>query len=417
MILMGRICWKGLEEPGLNNLVGADGHDARYEAVFGDVSNIIDAARESAVRSVNAAMTAAYWLVGHRIVEFEQSGEERAEYGAALMERLAADLTQRFERGFSRQNLQNMRQFYLCYPPDKIRQTLSGKLGRLPQLPIRQTPSGESNTVSIGVGLADLLTAFPLPWSAYVRLLSVESEHARDFYETEALRGGWSVRQLRRQINSQFYERTALSTNKADMLTSGQQKLPEDIVRPDQAIKDPFVLEFLDLKDEYSESDLEDALIGHLETFLLELGDDFCFMGRQRRLRVGDQWFRVDLLFFHRCLRSLVIIDLKIGAFTHADAGQMHFYLNYAKEHWMREGENPPVGLILCSEKDASVARYALQGLSNSVMAAEYRITLPDESALAAELDRTRQEIELRGSISVPAPTASGALSVMNPKE
>ncbi len=271
----------------MNEIVKAGKHDAQYEAVFGDVSKIIDAARESAVRSVNAAMTAAYWLVGHRIVEFEQSGEERAEYGTALIERLAADLTQRFGRGFSRQNIQHMRLVYLSYPPDKIRQTLSGKLGRSPQLPIRQTPSGISEAASVEVGFDDLLAAFPLPWSAYVRLLSVTNEHAREFYETEALRGGWSVRQLARQINSQFYERTALSKNKAAMLTRGRRERPEDLVRPDEEIKDPFVLEFLDLKDEYSEIDLEEALIGHLETFLLELGGDFCFMGRQRRLRVA----------------------------------------------------------------------------------------------------------------------------------
>ena len=341
---------------------GATGEGiAPYEAVFGDVSKIIDVARESAARSVNAAMTAGYWLIGHRIVEFEQSGEEQAEYGTALIERLAEDLTGRFGRGLSRQNLQHMRLFYLAYPPDRICQTLSGKSG----------------TASVEVGFDDLLTAFPLPWSAYVRLLSVRNESARDFYETEALRGGWSVRQLDRRIGSQFYERTALSKNRASMLTGGLMERSEDHMVPGEQIKDPFVLEFLDLKDEYSESDLEEALIRHLETFLLELGDDFCFIGRQRRLRVGGQWYRVDLLFFHRGLKCLVVIDLKIGTFTHADAGQMHFYLNYARQHWVREGENPPVGLILCSEKDEALARYALEGLSNKVLAAEYRITLP----------------------------------------
>ena len=230
-----------------------------------------------------------------------------------------------------------------------------------------------------------------------MRLLSVRNESAREFYETEALRGGWSVRQLDRQIGSQFYERTALSKNRASILTGGLMERSEDHVVPGEQIKDPFVLEFLDLKDEYSESDLEDALIRHLETFLLELGDDFCFISRQRRLRVGSQWYRVDLLFYHRSLRCLVVIDLKIGSFTHADAGQMHFYLNYAREHWVRDGENPPVGLILCSEKDEVLARYALEGLSNKVMAAEYRIALPQETVLAAELDRTRQAMELRG--------------------
>ena len=368
------------EQRAVRKTATTGGLDAPYRAVFGDVSKIIDAARDSAARSVNAAMTAAYWLTGRRIVEFEQSGGERVEYGAALIERLAEDLTARFGRGFSIQNIYNMRLFYLSYPPDRI----------------LQTPSGEFDPPSVELGFDDLLSAFPLPWSAYVRLLSVRNESARQFYETEALRGGWSVRQLDRQIGSRFYERTALSKNRAAMLTRGQQERPEDLALPGEQIKDPFVLEFLDLKDEYSESDLEEALVRHLETFLLELGDDFCFMGRQRRLRVGGRWYRVDLLFYHRSLRCLVVIDLKIGAFTHADAGQMHFYLNYAREHWVRECENPPVGLILCSEKDEALARYALEGLSNNVMAAEYRIALPDENLLAAELDRTRQAMEQR---------------------
>ena len=181
------------------------------------------------------------------------------------------------------------------------------------------------------------------------------------------------------------------------MLTRGRKAQPEDRVLPEEEIKDPFVLEFLDLKDEYSESDLEEALIDRLEAFLLELGGDFCFMGRQRRLRVGDEWYRVDLLFFHRRLRCLVIIDLKVGKFTHADAGQMHLYLNYAREHWMHEDENPPVGLILCAHKDEAVARYALDGLPNKVMATEYKTALPDEAILAAEIDRTRQVLSRRG--------------------
>ncbi len=369
--------------------------NAPYQAVYGDVSKIIDAARKTAARSVNAAMTTAYWLIGRRIVEFEQSGEERAEYGTALIENLAEDLTERFGRGFSLRNIYNMRLFYLGHPIDRILQTPSAKL---------EAPSAE-------VGFDDLLTTFPLPWSAYVRLLSVRNESARQFYETEALRGGWSVRQLDRQIASQFYERTALSKNKAAMLTSGQKPKAQDVVRPEEEIKDPFVLEFLGLKDEYSESDLEDALIRHLETFLMELGSDFCFMGRQRRLRIGNRWYRVDLLFYHRGLRCLVVIDLKIGAFTHADAGQMHLYLNYAREHWVREGENPPVGLILCSEKDEALARYALEGLPNNVMAGEYRITLPDEELLAGELDRTRQAMELRGDVTSKAPATGVAPS------
>ncbi|NCD26939.1 MAG: DUF1016 family protein, partial [Deltaproteobacteria bacterium] len=188
----------------------------------------------------------------------------------------------------------------------------------------------------------------------------------------------------------------ALSRDKAAMLHGAQTPAPEDNITPEQAIRDPFVLEFLDLKDQYSESDLEDALIQHLADFLLELGDDFAFLGRQRRLRIDDSWFRVDLLFFHRSLKCLLIIDLKVGRFGHADAGQMHMYLNYAREHWMKNGENPPVGLILCSEKGSAEAHYALTGLPNTVLAAQYQMILPDEKMLAAELEKTRHALDGR---------------------
>ena len=372
----------------MNRMVSKLGEpQARYQSIFGDVSRIIDAARRSAGRSVNAFMTSAYWLIGRHIVEFEQEGKERAGYGEEIIKQLSGDLTSRYGRGFSLRNVWQMKAFYLAWP-------------------ILQTASAESEgrgippTVSAESSLTGIASRFPLPWSAYVRLLSVKNLRAREFYETEALRGGWSVRQLDRQINSQFYERTALSSNKAGMLVQGQQALPDDAVLPEKELKDPYVLEFLDLKDEYSESDLEEALIQRLETFLLELGVDFCFMGRQRRLRIGNEWYRVDLLFFHRRLRCLVVIDLKIGRFTHADAGQMHLYLNYAREHWVHNGENPPVGLILCAQKDEAVARYALDGLPNKVMAAEYRTTLPDEDLLASEIDRTREALGARGLLS-----------------
>ena len=182
-------------------------------------------------------------------------------------------------------------------------------------------------------------------------------------------------------------------------LNSNQYSEPSDFVTPEEAIKDPFVLEFLDLKDEYSESDLEEALIQHLTDFLLELGDDFAFLGRQRRLRIDDTWFRIDLVFFHRRLRALLIADLKVGKFSYADAGQMHLYLNYASKHWMKPGENPPVGLILCAEKGAAEAHYALDNLPNKVLAAEYQTVLPKEKLIAEELERSRREVEERASV------------------
>ncbi len=376
--------------------------ETHYDSVLGDISKVIDAARSSAARSVNCIMTAAYWFIGRRIFEFEQKGSERAEYGEELLKRLSRDLTSRYGRGFAKSNLYQMRSFYMAY--QDIFQTPSGisdDAGSLRGLQNFQTASGTSEIASFQK-VQSLASRFPLPWSAYVRLLSVKNEQARRFYETEALRGGWSVRQLDRQITSQFYERTALSRNKAAMLRKGGKALPEDLMRPEEEIKDPFVLEFLDLKDEYSETDLEEALIRHLEAFLLELGNDFCFIGRQKRLRIGDEWYRVDLLFFHRRLRCMVIIDLKIGKFTHADAGQMHLYLNYAREHWVHDGENPPVGLILCARKDEAVARYALEGLPNKVLASEYRTVLPDEKELAAEIERTQALLERRSFLVAP---------------
>jgi predicted nuclease of restriction endonuclease-like (RecB) superfamily len=359
-----------------------------YDAVLSGIAGLLEASRRSAARAVNAVLTSTYWEIGRRIVEFEQGGEGRAEYGTALLKRLGADLARQFGRGFSERNLETMRRFYMAYPLE-ISQTVSAKL--LPDR-ISQTPSAKSPDASQTVAPP----SFPLPWSHYVRLLAVDNVEARRFYEAEALRGGWSVRQLDRQIGTQFYERTLLSRNKAAMLRRGQEPRPEDAVRPDEEIKDPFVLEFLNLRDEYSESDLEDALIRQLEAFLLELGGDFAYVGRQRRLRIGDEWYRIDLLFFHRRLRCLVVIGLKLGRFTHADAGQMHLYLNYAREHWTHPGENPPVGLILCASKDEAVARYALDGLPNPVLAAEYRLTLPNEQVLVAELTRTRRLLEAR---------------------
>jgi len=365
-----------------------------YSGLHGAIVALLEAGRRASARSINARMTAVYWEIGRRIVEFEQGGSDRAGYGEKVIRQLAVDLSSRFGRGFSQRNLWQIRAFYLAWPRPMILQEGLEAVGAIVQTPSAQSaPVPIVQTVS---ALSKLVHTFSLPWSAYVRLLAVKSTEARSFYETEASRGGWSVRQLDRQIGSQFYERTALSRNKAAMLERGSEATPDDLITPEEAIKDPFVLEFLDLKDEYSESDLEEALIQRLTDFLLELGDDFAFVGRQRRLRLDDAWFRIDLLFFHRRLKALLIVDLKVGKFSYADAGQMHLYLNYAREHWMKEGENPPVGLILCAEKGAAEAHYALDGLPNKVLAAEYQTVLPDEKLLAAELDKTRRELEAR---------------------
>ena len=345
-------------------------NDAAYLNVLGDVIELLEAGRRAAARSVNAIMTVSYWKIGWRIVESEQQGDGRAMYGSSIIKRLSTDLRKQVGRGYSERNLEQMRRFYNLWP-----------------LPQPVLPSADFETIS---------QYFPLPWSHYVKLMSVRSEEARAFYEAESLRNGWSIRQLSRQISTQFYERALLSKNKAAILIKEGEPREEESTSPEAEIKDPFVLEFLNLKDEYSENDLEEGLIQHIESFLLELGNDFAFLGRQRRLRIGDQWFRIDLLFFHRRLSCLVIVDLKLGEFTHADAGQMHLYLNYAREHWTYPGENPPVGLILCNKKDEAVAKYALDGLPNKVLASEYQMTLPDEKTLAAELNKTRQMLDDR---------------------
>ena len=384
-----------------------------YDRFAAGIREVLESARHTSARVTNAVMTATYWEIGRRIIEFEQSGRVRAEYGKEVLGRLSGELTERFGRGFSVDSLERMRAFFLAYPPGRISASMmresvaielapqksasvmrKSKRQHAPSAPSHE--GGPANVLSAPGTLPQPHPPFPLTWTHYIRLLSVKDEEARAFYETEALRGGWTVRQLDRQINSLFHERTALSRNKAAMLKKGAKPKPQDAVTPEEEIKDPFVLEFLGLRDEYSESDAEEALIRHLESFLLELGGDFAFVGRQRRLRIGDEWYRIDLLFFHRRLRCLVVIDLKLGKFTHADAGQMHMYLNYAREHWAHADENPPVGLILCAQKDAAIARYALEGLPNKVLAAEYRMILPDEKDLAAELTKTRKLLESR---------------------
>jgi predicted nuclease of restriction endonuclease-like (RecB) superfamily len=401
-----------------------------HSGLMTGISALLDQARRSAARTVNGILAATYWEIGRRIVEFEQGGQQRAEYGERLVSRLAIDLSARYGRGFSERNLWNMKDFYLGWEilqtlsaeldvphtrlggtaaSDEICQTLSGKLEARVRLPAElldgkgakfQTPSGILpivQTPSAEFG-AELAAAFPLSWSHYVRLMSVEKPQARAFYESEAIRGGWSVRQLDRQISTQFFERTAHSKQQAAMLARGQKPKPEDAVSVEDEIRDPYLLEFLNLKDEYSESELEDALIEHLETFLLEMGAGFTFVARQKRIRIGTEWYRIDLLLFHRRLKCLVVIDLKIGRFTHADAGQMSLYLTYAKEHLAEPDENEPVGIILCSDKDDAVVHYSMGHMPAKVFASRYLTDLPEPETLRREILETKHALETRAA-------------------
>ena len=243
---------------------------SNYQKALTDIKQLVQQARYASARSVNAIMTATYWEIGRRIVKVEQKGQKRADYGEELIKKMSKDLTKSCGKGFGERSLERCRQFYLIYARSKKSSTVLTES-------LKSLKSGKLSEIQ-----SKLPEIFPLPWTAYVRLLSVEDKAARKFYEEEALRGGWSVRQLDRQICSQFYTRTLFSKNKMAMLTKGAKAKPEDKVTPEEAIKDPYVLEFLNLKDEYSESELEEALIHHLESFLIELGGDFAFVGRQK---------------------------------------------------------------------------------------------------------------------------------------
>lgn len=355
---------------------------SNYPKLLKNISSLIEEGRKTAVRNINSALVATYWLMGKRIVEYEQKGAKKAGYGDELLERLADDLTHKYERGFSYSNLKSMRQFYMYYP---IRQTLSG------ESQIGQTLSGlfqyKSRRSLVGF-LSNLSQQFRLSWSHYRLLLCLDQSHKREFYEVECLRGSWSVRQLDRQIQSMLYERTALSKQKLSVIAKAHQK--PVVLSPEDEIKDPYVLEFLGLKDEYSESELEEALIRHLEHFLLEMGVGFTFVARQKRIMLGTKHYRIDLLLYHRILRCLVIIDVKIGEFNHTDAGQMNFYLNWAKDKAKFPGENNPVGIVLCSGKDKAFVKYALGGMDNKIFVSRFGLKLPKPEVLERELERGR---------------------------
>ncbi|MCK5243366.1 DUF1016 family protein [bacterium] len=342
-----------------------------YASLSKGIIELIEKARHSAARSINLILTATYWEVGRRIVEHTQKGQKRADYGESILIKLSDDLTSEFGRGFSVDNLQRMRLFYLKYA------TLSRK-----------------SVFDNSAGL------FRLSWSHYVHLLTyIKDDNAYDFYEKEAIRGGWSIRQLHRQVNSKYYARYCISKNKAAIKAKSQHTIKKVTTTSEEIIKDPYVLEFLNLDDGCKESELEKALIDHLETFLLELGNDFTFVGRQKKMRLDTDWYFVDLVMFNRKLKCLVLIELKTRELKPADVGQMHMYLNFAADQWTSPDENPPVGLILCTEKNHSVAKYALSGLPHKVHAADYTLQLPDEKVLAREIEKTKRLLENRKSL------------------
>ncbi len=357
--------------------------DSATEELFDRVAQIIESARSSVVHTVNQELVQAYWAIGREIVLELQEGEARAVYGKQVIRRLSEQLTERFRKGFSELNLQLFRRFYLAYSgTDQISYTACKKLKIKPET--ENGPRTQSR-----------FQFHPkLSWSHYRILMRVEKLEARAFYEKEAGENGWSVRQLERQVGSLFYERLLKSRDKTGMLTEANSEANQTQVV--DVIKDPYMLEFLDLPESprLQESDLESALIGALQEFLLELGSGFAFIGRQKRITLDGDHFFPDLVFYHIRLRCYVIIDLKTRKLTHGDIGQMQMYVGYYDQEVRRGDENATIGLILCSHKNDAVVKYVLGEQTEHIFASRYKLELPDEETLRKELARERELLE-----------------------
>lgn len=348
-----------------------------YNTLFEKIAKILDQARTKAFREINMAQVLAYWGIGREIIEFEQKGKIRAEYGKKALVRLSEDLSRKFGRGFSADNLQLMRRFYSTYQDKfQIYETLSRKFQK-------------SEMISNKSAVQQALSAKSKPmlsWSHYCELLKIEEALARSFYEKETIQNNWSIRELKRQINSMLFERLALSKNTKTVMKMA--KKGQIIEKPEDAIKEPYILEFLNLKQEisYTENQLEQAIIDKLQYFLLELGKGFTFVARQKRITIINRHYHIDLVFYNRFLKCFVLIDLKTGELDHADIGQMNFYLNYFKKNERAEDENDPIGLVLCAKKNDIFAKYILGELNNKVFASKYKLALPSEKELKVKL-------------------------------
>lgn len=345
---------------------------------------------------VNQALVLRNWMIGAHIVEYEQGGADRARYGARLLERLAGDLAVRGIKGCSQDALERMRSLFVIYPGIGLWISAPAVRESLDPPPVRSlaisAPVVRKSSVPLPTPL-DAETVLRLSWSHLIELLRLDDPWKRAFYENECLNGNWSKRQLQRQIESLLYERTGLSTNKRAVIERARRQgaaAPPDTIA--EMIRDPYVLEFTGLAErpEYSEDDLERALLDHLQRFLLELGAGFCFEARQFRIAVNNKHDRVDLVFYHRRLRCHVLLDLKIRAFRHADAGQMNFYLNWFKANMTADGDNPPVGIILCSNKDGTEVEFATAGMDNRLFVSRYRTALPSAEQLRDLVDGDR---------------------------
>ena len=358
-----------------------------YGSLVEAISKAHEQTQKQAAQAVNIALTLRNWLIGYYIFEYEQNGQDRAAYGEKLLENLSKDLQKQLGKGFARRNLFMFRDFYRSYP---IVQSLIAQFGL--NLPI---------AASVEITRFDwqdddyFVRLFKqLSWTHFIELMRFDDNLKRAFYEIQTLQNVWSVRELKRQIDSLLYERVGLSRDQEGVLRLANTG--EIFTKPSEIIRDPYIFEFLELKgaELYTESDLEKALIDNLQNFLLELGEGFCFVGRQKRITFENEHFYIDLLLYNRRLRCLFAIDLMLGKFKHEYAGAMNFYLNYLAKEETEDGENPPIGLILCSEKNETHVEYALGGLANQVFVSKYQLHLPTAEELENLIKRTRNLLE-----------------------
>ena len=336
--------------------------EVQEKIIFQEIKEILQEAKNKVYKVANNAMVEAYWNIGRVIVE-KQGGKDKAEYGTALLKNLSKEMTKEFGKGFTLTNLKYMRQFYLIFPKSHA--------------------------------LSDQLS-----WTHYRLLMRVENENARNFYLEESIKEKWSTRQLERQITTLFYERILSSKNK-NKVAQEIYKLEPQRKQPEDIIKDPYVLEFLGLPEnmDFLEKNLEQALIDHLQKFLLELGRGFSFVARQKRITFDGRHFYIDLVFYNYILKCFVLIDLKVGDLTHQDLGQMQMYVHYFEDEMMTEGDNPPIGIVLCADKSESVVKYTLPKGEKQIFASKYMVYLPTEEELLSEVKKEynilKQEKEL----------------------
>ncbi|MEO8238691.1 MAG: PDDEXK nuclease domain-containing protein [Flavobacterium sp.] len=357
-------------------------NDLQNRVIFQQVVELLQNARQQVLRTVNSTMTYTYFEIGRMIIEEEQNGKNRAEYGKQLLKGLSQQLTKEFGKGFSIVNLENMRKFYLTYSiSESLTRTLENEKSQsvTGEFKIERSQPPIKVTGSIS---KSLISFFKLTWTHYIFLMRIDDEKERRFYEIESEKYNWSVRELKRQYDSALYTRLSLSRDKEGILKLSQQG--QIIEKPKDVIKDPYILEFLGLPElhQYSESQLEEEIINKLEHFLLELGHGFTFVARQQRITFDDKHFRIDLVFYNRILRCFVLIDLKIGELKHQDLGQIQMYVNYYDREMRLEDENKTIGIILCQNKSEAVVKYTLPENNEQIFASKYKTVLPSIEVL-----------------------------------